>query len=92
MKDEIEMPYIPLDDRKRYDDIIKELVSRLPEDVSKVDGHLNYVITKILKTVYQPGYFNYNRAIGLLECIKQEYYRTTVAPYEETKRIETGDV
>ena len=86
------MPYIPKEDRKRYDSIIAELISRLPDDVTKVDGHLNYVITKILKSVYKPRYFNYNRAMGLLECVKQEYYRTTVSPYEEEKRREEGDV
>lgn len=86
------MPYIPQEERERYDAIIRELVSRLPEDVRKIDGHINYIITKILKTVYKPRYFNYNRAIGLLECVKQEYYRTTVGVYEEKKRQETGDV
>lgn len=86
------MPYIPKEDRDRYDPIIAELISKLPDDVTKVDGHLNYIITKILKSVYKPRYFNYNRAIGLLECVKQEYYRTTVSPYEEEKRREEGDV
>mgnify|MGYP007013800906 CR=1 FL=1 len=86
------MPYIPKEERKRYDDLINELVSRLPSDITQIDGHLNYIITRILKMVYKPRYFNYNRAIGLLECVKQEFYRVVVSPYEERKRREAGDV
>ena len=86
------MPYIPKEERKRYDDLINELVSRLPSDITQIDGHLNYIITKMLKMVYKPRYFNYNRAIGLLECVKQEFYRVVVSPYEEWKRKEAGDV
>jgi len=70
----------------------REIISRLPEDVSKVDGHLNYVVTKMLKLVYKPRYFNYNRAVGLLECVKLEFYRVVVSPYEDEKRSETGEV
>jgi len=87
-----ELPYIPKEERKRYDDLINELVSRLPSDITQIDGHLNYIITRILKMVYKPRYFNYNRAIGLLECVKQEFYRVVVSPYEERKRREAGDV
>ena len=86
------MPYIPLEDRKRYDGLIKEIVSRLPDDITKIDGHLNYIITKILKAVYKPRYFNYNRAVGVLECAKLEFYRVLISPYEDEKRLETGDV
>ena len=86
------VPYIPLEERKRYDQLIEEIISRLPEDVSKVDGHLNYVVTKMLKLVYKPRYFNYNRAVGLLECVKLEFYRVVVSPYEDEKRSETGEV
>jgi len=85
------LPYIPKEERKRYDDLINELVSRLPSDITQIDGHLNYIITRILKIVYKPRYFNYNRAIGLLECVKQEFYRVVVSPYEERKRREAGD-
>jgi len=86
------MPYIRKEDRERYDSIIAQLVEKLPDDVTAVDGHLNYIITKILKTVYPPKYFNYNRAMGMLECVKQEFYRVVVAPYEDEKREQYGDV
>lgn len=86
------MPYISQEERKKYEASINELVSKLPKEIEKIDGHLNYIITKILKSVYKQRYFDYNRAIGLLECVKQEYYRVIVAAYEEEKRSKTGDV
>jgi len=60
--------------------------------IDEKEGQLNYFITSILHNVYSPKYFEYNRAIGLLECIKQEYYRKVVAPYEDIKIEENGDV
>jgi len=30
--------------------------------------------------------------IGVLECVKQEFYRRKVAPYEDIKIIENGDI
>jgi hypothetical protein len=45
-----------------------------------------------MKGLYPPKYFNYNRAIGVLECIKLEFYRRMVGPYEDIKIKEAGDV
>ncbi|MBS7655794.1 hypothetical protein KEJ50_04760 [Candidatus Bathyarchaeota archaeon] len=86
------MPYIPQEERRRYESSINELVLKLPKEDEKIDGHLNYIITKILKSIYKQRYFDYNRAIGVLECVKQEYYRVMVAAYEDEKRRETGDI
>jgi len=87
------MPYIKQEEREKWKDIIKKVVETLKElDQKDVEGNLNYLITKIMKETYEPKYFNYNRAIGLLECIKQEFYRRQVAPYEDTKIKENGDV
>jgi len=86
------MPYIGKENRRKYDPIIRQLVEMIPEDVTDIDGHLNYIITKILKSIYKPKYFNYNRAIGMLECAKLEFYRVVVAPYEDEKRKQHGDV
>ena len=60
--------------------------------MEQVDGELNYVVTKILKEIYQQRYFSLNRAVGVLESIKQEFYRRVVAPYEDVKIGESGDV
>lgn len=87
------MPYIEKEARKKWkatiEDIVKKL-EKLPAD--KIDGELNYLITSILKRTYSPKYFNYNRAMGLMECVKLEFYRRVVAPYENKKIKENGDV
>jgi len=87
------LPYIKSENRKKYEKIILELVSILkslpPEEV---DGDLNYVVTKLLKEVYPLRYYHINKAIGVLECIKLEFYRRVAAPYEDLKIKESGDV
>ena len=87
------MPYIKVDKRNKYNKVLKDLLQILkalpPEEV---DGELNYVVTKILKEVYPLRYFHINKAIGVLECIKLEYYRRIAAPYEDSKIQESGDV
>ena len=87
------MPYIKTDKRPVYNDDIEKIVSKLKEQpLTEVDGDLNYIVTSIFKKFYSPRYFNYNRAIGVLESIKLEFYRRVVAPYEDIKIAENGDV
>ena len=87
------MPYIKTEKRVKYEKTLHELVGILkslpPEEV---DGELNYVVTKILKGVYPLKYYNLNKAIGVLECMKLEFYRRVAAPYEDIKIKESGDV
>jgi hypothetical protein len=87
------MPYILKKDREKWQKIIAEvteLLKNVPKD--NVDGELNYFITSILLNNYEKKYFNYNRAIGMLECCKQEMYRNIVGPYEDEKIKENGEV
>ena len=87
------MPYIRPEKRTKYDKILGELIGMLKTlPVEEVDGEVNYFVTKMLKEVYPLRYFHLNRAVGVLECIKQEYYRRVAAPYEDTKIKESGDV
>ena len=80
-------------ERKKYQEALDVLLRKLQDTPEqKIDGHLNYVITVLFKKLYSPRYFNYNRAIGVLECIKQEFYRRIVSSYEDTKIEEHGDV
>ena len=73
--------------------MLEELISIFKSvPLEQVDGELNYVVTKILKDVYSLRYFHLNRAMGVLESIKQEFYRRVVAPYEDVKIDESGDV
>lgn len=57
-------------------------------------GDLNFFISKLIKVLFnrKPSYKAANNIIGVLECIKQEFYRTSVAPYEELKIIENGNI
>lgn len=90
----IDMPYIKQEDRERYREALAQMIGVL-ESIPEVDrdGHINYVITVILKRLYKPPkYRRYNKAIGVLERIKQEFYRRVVAPYENSKIFQNGDV
>ena len=87
------MPYIKPERREKYNRVLAELIGILKTlPVEEVDGELNYVVTKILKGVYPLRYFHLNKAMGVLECVKQEYYRRVAAPYEDIKIRESGDV
>lgn len=58
-------------------------------------GLANYAITTLLLTLikdHEESYATYNAVLGILEAVKQEFYRVHVAPYENQKRFENGDV
>ena len=87
------MPYIEKDRRRTLDPLVADLVKELGKvRAEDLDGEISYVITKLLKSSYGLRYYTLNRAIGVLECSKQEFYRTVVGPYEEQKRRERGDI
>lgn len=87
------MPYIKQENRKKWEPIIAQIKEiLLNEKIGNIDGELNYLITSILKFTYKDSYSRYNSAIGLLECIKQEFYRQDVSPYEDKKAGENGYV
>ena len=81
------MPYIEPEARKRFDRWIDALVC-LPLSL----GELNYVITKLLLATKPRSYTDYDALIGVLECVKLEFYRRAVVLYEDTKKEENGDV
>ena len=87
------LPYVKPENRVKYEKILGELIDVLKSlPAEEVDGELNYVVTKILKQVYPLRYFHINKAIGVLECVKLEFYRRVAAPYEDKKMKESGDV
>ena len=58
-------------------------------------GELNYVITRQTHDYLRLkglSYANINEVVGVLECAKQEFYRRIVAPYEDEKMRENGDI
>lgn len=92
------MPYIVQTKRDQLDPAIETLVSQLvvleTDARNNMEGNVNYVITKLLKTIYESelSYRSVNDVIGVLECAKLEFYRTVAAPYESQKSFENGDV
>jgi len=80
------MPYITKEERKTLE-ISDNLEPGNP-------GALNYCLTQVVLSYLgpQPRYRTFADAIGALECCKLELYRRIVAPYEDTKIKENGDV
>jgi hypothetical protein len=70
------------------------IIGNRGEDMMKHPGTLNYIITRLVVWYLgkNPNYERYNAAIGALECAKQELYRRQIAPYEDEKCEENGDV
>lgn len=82
------MPYIKKHHKKWIDDHIQNLNEYIGTD----PGIMNYTITKLCIGSMPHRYRDYNRLIGVLECVKQELYRRAIAPYEDEKIKENGDV
>jgi hypothetical protein len=80
------MPYVDADSRERLDG------GGSPGSA----GELNYVISKLVDAYLArrgaPRYADFNEAIGVLECAKLELYRRLIAPYEDVKLREHGEV
>lgn len=57
-------------------------------------GDFNYLITRMLTIFWNSSksYEKANSLIGVLECVKQEFYRRAIAPYEDVKIKENGDI
>jgi len=91
------MPYIPEHLRERY----KRFLKLIEQTMTLAPGHLNYVISKLCHIyILRKGsgstiFFSYkvlNEVIGVLESVKQEFYRKVAAPYEDKKKVENGPV
>jgi hypothetical protein len=80
------MPYIKKSDRS-------EILSGARPPATP--GELNFRITAVaLDYLARRGtsYTTFNEVVGALECAKLEMYRRMVAPYEDRKIAENGDV
>lgn len=87
------MPYIDKKSRKAIEPELKALLKKLKSiPMEKIDGNINYCICSMMKELYPASYYNYNRMMGVVACVQQELYRRMVAPYEDKKIKENGDV
>ncbi len=88
------MPYIKLDDRTKFDEGIADILGALQADDNVKVGELNYVFSSIIWSLFKnnESYTLGNNLIGVLECVKQEFYRRQLADYEDRKLAENGDI
>jgi len=82
------MPYIKQERRIECDEIVKLMI----EKKIKADGDLNYVLYKFCKFNIEPSYNNYKNFCGELRQCVSEIERKLLAPYEDSKISENGDV
>ena len=84
------MPYIMKQGRPRYDEHLNAIG---PHTTSA--GDLNYCITVLVHEyvrAHGQSYAVMNDCIGVLDAAKAEFYRRVVAPYEDVKIQENGDI
>jgi len=106
-KRKTKMPYVENKFRNRLDIHIEKLVDSLFKSASEKDlqefnatdlldcsGNLNYVITRICSSLIlnKPNYAKVAIITGVLENVKQEFYRRVASPYEDKKIVQNGDV
>jgi len=88
------MPYIKQNDRQHLDEALVQRARLLITNEDLSPGDLNYIISTIIWKSFekQMNYSKANELVGVLECVKQEFYRRQVVPYEEEKIGENGDL
>lgn len=100
------MPYIKEESRVVLDKTIGGSVEAIKSNVQKsfgddltvdellkVSGDINYFVSRLIGQLM--GDVSYGKICiitGVLENIKQEYYRRVASPYEDKKITENGDI
>lgn len=85
------MPYIPKSEKDKVD-------QRLPAlHLLELDnaGQLNYAMHQLISQYISHNkdeYQTYNDIIGVLDCVKMEFYRRVISPYEDKKILQNKDV
>ena len=82
------MPYIKQIDRPNMDDVYEMMISAMV----KANGDLNYILFKFCKYQIKPSYNNYKNFCAELRQCATEIERKILAPYEDSKIEENGDV
>jgi len=82
------MPYIKPENRPTKDDVYNMMIEA---DVV-ANGDLNYILFKFCKYQIEPSYNNYKNFIGELTECGAEIRREILAPYEDQKKAENGEV
>lgn len=92
------MPYIPREQRSALDGSIDALARAVRAfhdgtNNASIAGVLNYCITRLTMEAMRPQrYHDIAIVTGVLENVKQEFYRKFASPYEDAKIEENGPV
>lgn len=88
------MPYISQENRDKIAPVLDPLLEQIELGEINGPGEINYIITKILlaRILKRPVYCDFNEVVGILECVRQEFYRRLVTIYEDGKIELNGDV
>ena len=89
------MPYITKELRAEIDPRLNVLLKEFSDNVedNQKDGCANYIITRFIDHIYgNGGYADFNRGVGTLESVKQEFWDRKIRTYEDDKIRESGDV
>ena len=84
------MPYIKPNRRKVLAPALEALIRSI--DKTKRGAEINYIICKLVYALYADVYTDLSAAIGDIESAKLEIYRRLLAPMEDRKRKENGEV
>jgi len=82
------MPYIPKPRRIQLSPILDEMVH---QEVN-ADGDLNYILFYYAKHHVPQSYNSLKNYLGELNEAAEEIRRRLLAPYEDKKRKENGDI
>ena len=94
------MPYIKEEARLILDDCIDKMTycltdGNIPSDAEflTILGEINYSFSRILSgSMGNVSYSKIAMITGVLENIKQEFYRRIAEPYEDKKIVTNGDI
>jgi len=82
------MPYI----KQKYRFNMDQVVDSMEVAGVQANGDLNYILYAFCKRYVKPSYNNYKNFCGELRQCATEIERRIIAPYEEEKIKENGDV
>lgn len=87
------MPYIKVEERTQYFDLVNSLLSRLKKNDNN-PGHINYIISKLVNEIFKSNkcYAEANKLMGVLSCVQAELYRRGIGEYENIKLKENKDI
>lgn len=92
------MPYVQHLWRLRYQKDLEKVISKLVEDTfggRENNGVVVYIIYSIIKKIYGRDASNFevkSNALKVLRATELEFYRRVMAPYEDKKIQENGDI